>query len=243
MSADYVFSFFIPCLNEEGNVGRSIDTVVSVLRDQKDSFEIIVVDDASTDKTVEELEAACKRYSDIDITIVRNRFCRGLGRNYFIAAHKARGEFYMLINGDAAEPAETIKAIVERRGDADAIVPYFGHKETRTIPRRILSGAFTFLVNLVSGNSLRYYNGPVLHRTKNVQDWFAETAGFAYQAELLCRLLDEGISVVEVQVTNSDRGRGASKAISLVNLLSVVNSLSHILLRRVSRVLFWPKRK
>ncbi|PCI38402.1 MAG: hypothetical protein COB53_04815 [Elusimicrobia bacterium] len=243
MSAATIFSFFIPCLNEEGNIGRTIDTVVAVLRDRHDSFEIIVVDDASTDKTIEELEETCKRFSEIDIKIVRNRFCRGLGRNYFIAAHRARGEYFMLINGDAAEPAETIKAIVERRGKADAIVPYFGLKETRTVPRRILSGTFTFLVNLLSGNNLRYYNGPVLHRTQNVQDWFAETAGFAYQAELLCRLLDEGISVHEVQVTNSDRGRGASKAISLVNLLSVANSLTHILLRRVSRFLFWPKQK
>lgn len=231
-------SFFVPCLNEEGNIGRSIDTIVSVMAQVQRPYEILVVDDASMDGTIEEVSACCQRYPDVRIKLIRNAFCRGLGRNYFIAAQRARGDYFMLVNGDAAEPAESIQAILECLGTADAVVPYFGLHETRTLARRCLSRTFTTLVNLLGGHRLRYYNGPVLHRTDNVRMWFAETAGFGYQAELLCRLLDEGITVHEVQIANSDRESGASKAFNLPNLLSVANTLLHIVLRRFERLAF-----
>lgn len=231
-------SFFVPCLNEQGNIGRAIDRVVGVMRDVRRPYEILVVDDASTDGSVAEVAAHAARSPEVPIAVIRNRFCRGLGRNYFLAAHRARGEYFMLVNGDAAEPAESINAILDHAGEADAVVPYFGLQESRTLPRRMLSAAFTCLVNLLSGHRLRYYNGPVLHKTENVRLWFAETAGFGYQAELLCRLLDEGISVVEVQISNSDRESGFSKAFTLRNLLSVANTLFHILLRRFEQVAF-----
>lgn len=231
-------SFFVPCLNEEENVARAIDNIVGVMRDRPGSYEIVVVDDASTDRSVEQVQEHRRRYPGTRIELIQNRFCRGLGRNYFIAAHRARGEYFMLVNGDAAEPPQTLRAILSHMGEADAVVPYFGLNDTRTPARRLLSVSFTFLVNLLSGHRLKYYNGPVLHRTENVRTWFAETAGFGYQAELLCRLLDEGITVVEVQVTNSDRERGASKALTLSNLLSVANTLFHIFLRRLERAAF-----
>lgn len=231
-----MISFFVPCLNEEGNVGRAIDTIVAVMNHEKAPFQIIIVDDASTDGTVMKVLERQRQHPEVNFKLVRNKFCRGLGRNYFIAAQRADGEYYMLVNGDAAEPFETIRAIVSERGRADAIVPYFGHKESRTLARRMLSRTFTTIVNFISGNRIQYYNGPVLHRTANVRAWFAETAGFGYQAELLCRLInEEKISVLEIQVANSDREQGASKALRLSNVMSVTNSLIHILLRRMER--------
>jgi glycosyltransferase involved in cell wall biosynthesis len=237
-------SFFVPCLNEEGNIGRSIRTIIEVMRQIERPFEVIVVDDGSVDRSIDEVDECRRQHPSVTVQVVCNRFCRGLGRNYFIAAHRAAGEYFMLVNGDAAEPPESILAILRHVGEADAVVPYFGARESRTPMRRLLSTAFTAMVNRLSGHRLRYYNGPVLHKTENVRLWFAETAGFGYQAELLCRLLDEGITVTQVQITNSERERGASKAFRLTNLLSVANTLFHIALRRVERnVVAWGHRR
>lgn len=240
-----VVTLFVPCLNEEGNVGRTLDTIVEVMREFDHPYEVIVVDDASVDGSVTEVLNRRARYPQLRLALIRNRFCRGLGRNYFIAAHRAQGDYFMVVNGDAAEPPESIREILEHVGEADAVVPYFGRRETRTLPRRMLSRVFTALVSLLSGHHLKYYNGPVLHKTENVRMWFSETAGFGYQAELLCRLLDEGISVIEVQIVNSDRNCGFSKAFTLANLLSVANSCFHIFLRRLeqSSVRFFFARK
>lgn len=231
-------TFFVPCLNEEGNIGRVIDMLVNLMEDIGGSYEILVVDDASTDQGVAEVEDRCKRHPDKPIRLIKSPFWRGLGRHYFVAAQRAREDYFMLVSGDGAQPPETIRLILALKGQADAIVPYFGFNEPRSFSRRILSWTFTRLVNWLSGHRLKYYNGPVLHKTENVRMWFAETTGFGYQAELLCRLMDQGISIKEVQVANSDRTRGATKAFTLGNILSLSNSLFHIALRRLQRLSF-----
>ena len=227
-------TFFVPCLNEERNVGRTLDTIVALMGELGTPYEILVVDDASADKTVERVKERRQRYPQAQISLIKNPFCRGLGRNYFIAAQRARCEYFMTVCGDGADPVEAIRVILSYMGKADAVVPYLGSNDTRSLPRRLLSRTFTFLVSMLSGHRLKYYNGPVLHKTENVRMWYAETSGFGYQAELLCRLLDEGISVVQVKmVTNADQG--ASKAFKIGNFLSVSNTLFHIFLRRLER--------
>lgn len=228
-------TFFIPCLNEEGNVGRTIDTIVSLAPELSLVYEIIVVDDASSDGSVNEVLERRQRYPGTRIELIKNPICRGLGRNYFVAAQRAHGEYFMVVNGDAAEPVEALRLILSHKGKADAVVPYLGSNDTRSPARRRVSRLFTVLVNLVSGHRLRYYNGPVLHKAENVRMWFAETTGFGYQAELLCRLLDEGISVEEVQMVINVRDQGVSKAFRFGNFLAVSNTLFHILLRRLER--------
>lgn len=229
-------TFCVPCLNEEKNVGRALDTIVELMEELGKPYEIIVVDDASIDGTVDVVLERCQRYPQARIVLIKNPCCRGLGRNYFIAAQRASSEYFMVVNGDAADPPEAIRVILSYMGKADAAVPYLGSNDTRPLGRRLLSRTFTFLVSLLSGHRLKYYNGPVLHKTENVRMWFSETSGFGYQAELLCRLLDEGISVVEVQMVTNVRDQGASKAFKIGNFLSVSNTLFHIFLRRLERL-------
>lgn len=229
-------TFFVPCLNEEKNVGWALDTIVELMGELGKPYEIIVVDDASVDGTVEKVLEYCQHHPEARINLIKNPFCRGLGRNYFIAAQRARGEYFMTVCGDAADPPEAIRAILSYMGKADAVVPYLGSNDTRPLGRRLLSRTFTFLVSLLSGHRLKYYNGPVLHKTENVRMGFSETSGFGYQAELLCRLLDEGISAVEVQMVTNVRDQGASKAFKIGNFLSVSNTLFHIFLRRLERL-------
>jgi len=228
-------TFFIPCLNEEGNVGRAIDTIVDVMEDWSNAYEILVIDDASRDGSADEVLGRRRRYPETRIELIRNPVCRGLGRNYFLAAQRATGEYFMMVCGDAVEPPESLRTIVSHLGAADAVVPFFGIREARAWPRRILSRLFTSLVNGLSGHRLRYYNGPVLHRTEHVRRWGADTSGFGYQAELLCRLLDDQRSVIEVPIANAARSRGSSKAFTPQNLLSVAGTFVRLFLRRLAR--------
>tara|TARA_B100000686_G_scaffold66388_1_gene71634 strand:- start:7485 stop:8213 length:729 start_codon:yes stop_codon:yes gene_type:complete len=231
-------SFFIPCLNEEDNIGKTIQSVVDVMKNMNMKYEILVVDDNSSDNTIKKVNKEINKNKEVEIKLIENKVTRGLGRNYFLASHKAMGTHYMLINGDAAETNETIRDIVSETGNADMIIPYFGKNDTRVLFRRLLSITFTFLVNLLSGNKIKYYNGPVLHRTENVRTFRSETIGFAYQAELICYLLNEKTTYLETQVENSDREKGVSKAFTIKNILSVANALFHILLRRIVYLIY-----
>lgn len=144
----------------------------------------------------------------------------------------------MLVNGDNVEPVETLQAVLSQKGNADMIIPYFGRNDRRNLARRTISAIFTGIVNAITWNRIHYYNGPVLHITENVRLYHAETGGYGYQAELICKLLNAGKTYTHVLVKNSDRERGFSKAFSLSNFLSVANSLFHIFVRQCLQIMY-----
>jgi glycosyltransferase involved in cell wall biosynthesis len=230
-------TFFIPCLNEEANIQRALETVVGAASDAGLSYEILIFDDFSTDSTLERVAAFQSAHPAVPITVVANRRRMGLGFNYVEGAFRGRGEHYMLINGDADMDREQIVRVLSRLGQADLVIPYLD-PDKRSVARRFLSNCFTAAINLVSGQKIRYYNGPVLHQRRLVMRWHPDTMGFAYQAELLTRLLSMGHSYVEVGISNSEQGGRVSKALSMQNLLSVSHSVLQIGLRRLRKVLF-----
>ena len=136
----------------------------------------------------------------------------GLGRNYVDTAFIAYGKYYMLINGDNAEPKETILTILKEVGKADMIIPFFDNQDNRDIFRVLISKIFTSLINFISGYRIKYYNGPVVHLRFNVMRWSPDTYGFAYQAELITRILDEKATYRHVMIKNLNRSSGKSKA-------------------------------
>ena len=69
--------------------------------------------------------------------------------------------------------------------------------------------------------------------------WHSDTHGFAYQAEIITRLLDEGATYIEVNVFNYARNKGESKAFTIRNVSSITHSLLQIFLRRLRKKLFY----
>tara|TARA_B100000575_G_scaffold294639_1_gene312529 strand:+ start:14442 stop:15176 length:735 start_codon:yes stop_codon:yes gene_type:complete len=240
MKKKYKFklTFFIPCLNEEKNIVSTLNNITYVIEKSKINSEIIIVDDNSSDKTVLEVENY-ENKSNLKINLIKNSSTKGLGLNYVDAAFKAEGEYYMLVNGDNAEPKESILSIVSLIGQADMIIPYFKNDDTRSFWRVLISKIFTFIINLISNQNIPYYNGPVLHKTYNVMRWSPDTHGYAYQAELITRILDEGVSYKTILIKNSNRNFGSSSAFSFKNILSVIHSILQIFLRRLRKLIFY----
>lgn len=221
-------TFFVPCLNEELNVLGTLNVILAAVNQVKVSYEIVVVDDASTDKTAEIVETFQREHPGVPLHLTRNAINQGLGHNYAAAAVASRGRHYMLVNGDNVEPVGVVTALLSRLGLADIIIPYFGRLDKRPLKRRIISRTFTILVNLLSGTSVRYYNGAVIHLRENVVKHHPGTRGFAYEAELITRLIARGATYLEVEVPGAERPQGVSTAFKMRNAVSVGGSLIRI---------------
>ena len=91
------------------------------------------------------------------------------------------------------------------------------------LSRHVVSSTYTLIVNLLSGNSLHYYNGLPVHRRYNVMRWHSDTRGFGFQADILCLLLGQGATYKEVALTAVEQRPGASSALTWRNLLSVTH--------------------
>jgi glycosyltransferase involved in cell wall biosynthesis len=229
----------IPCLNEEANIEATLETVTAALGGLQFSYEILIIDDGSTDGTV----AAVKRYSiahpETPLRLHCNPRNRGLTRTYVDGAFLGRGKYYRLVCGDNVEPKETLETVFRHIGTADIVIPYHGKVAGKTPLRRLLSQTYTSLVNGLSGYNIRYYNGLAIHTRYNVMRWGPYSFGFGFQAELITRLLDEGATYIEIPVTATHREKkGKNSALNYKNFMSVAHTLLEIFIRRIRKRAF-----
>ena len=224
---------FVACYNEEGNIVQTLDTLTDALEEVGCSWEIVVIDDASEDRSVEVVEGYVKDHAGQPISLRGRTENVGLAQNYIEAAFIGNGKYYKLVSGDNAEPRDTLVAILEHLGEADMIVPHHKRIEGRGVFRSLLSRAYTLLVNCISGHRMKYYNGGAVHLRYNVMRWHTNYHGFSFQADMITRLLDLGASYVEVSVTSQERESGRSKAVTLKNFLSVAHFLLDLAIRRI----------
>jgi glycosyltransferase involved in cell wall biosynthesis len=233
---DLDLTIFVPALNEEQNVRATLENVASALERFSYSWEVIVVDDASTDKTAEVVQRYMTEHAQYSIRLIRRRINIGLSQNYIDAAFLARGRYYRLVSGDTSDPVETLVAVFSQLGKADMVLPYpTNHDEIRSWSRQAFSKTYQFLVNILSGYNIQYYNGGALHLTCNVMRWHTDYHGYSFQADVITRLLDQGMGYIEIPILFQARHTGQSRALQVKNFLSVAHFFLDLLIRRVGR--------
>jgi glycosyltransferase involved in cell wall biosynthesis len=232
-NAEVDVSFFVACYNEEKNIVATLENLRSTMATAAFTYEIIVVDDCSKDNSAEVVRRYQDSHVDMEIVLVCNPKNRGLARNFVEAAFLARGTHFKLVCGDNVDDPDSLKDTLNRIGAADVIIPYHKEIEGRSWARRTLSRTYTGLVNLLSGQSLHYYNGCAVYRTADVMRWHSRSSGFGFQADLVTRLLMQGATYVEVPIIGKERAGGTSTALKIRNWLSVGRTLFSILLQRL----------
>ncbi len=232
-------TIFVPAYNEERLIEKTLSTILEATAAFDFRYEVLIYNDASKDRTAEITQ---KFIDDHQLAgqygLVNNEKNAGIGVNYFRAADIARGDYFIVLFGDNAEPAESMQRVFNLIGKADVIIPYFDTRlfdmrfngDNRLFVRRATSIFFAWIVRLLSGHSIHYFNGFVIHRRENVLKHRVETYGLGYQAELLCRVLAQpNVSFLEVKVFNYDRVEGMPTAFKPKNVVSVIKSLGRIL--------------
>jgi len=218
--------FVVPCFNEQDNVAATVQSIrMAVGRDR--SFEIVLVDDCSTDRTLERMQELAE--ADARIRVLHNPVNLSLGGAYKRGVAVAQAEHVMMIPGDDGFPADSIAEIMRHAGEADIIIPVVINSGVRSWFRAVASRGFTTLLNWLFWLGVGYYNGAVLHRTALLQTIEIRTNSFAYQAEALVKLIARGATYAHCYVSIQERAAGRSSALSLKNQIAVWRTIGHLL--------------
>lgn len=113
-------SVVVPCFNEERNIYSNIQKIHRYLENNFETFEIIAVNDGSTDKTVEELK---KIRNNIPLVIVDNEINEGKGKAVRDGILESNHEIVMFLDADLAIPIEEIeKFVAEINNNYDIVI-------------------------------------------------------------------------------------------------------------------------
>jgi len=235
---EYDITIFVPCRNEERNVGRALNEIVTTLAQYPYTYDIIVIDDASTDGSVKVVEEFIAAHPQVNIILKRNTRPMAVAYNFNDAAILGGGKYFRMIGGHYQDRRKAMENGFDQLGKADMIITYI-HPDYRIPHRQFLSRTYTRLVNFISGYNIAHYHGTPIHRRIDILRWHSyRSAGF--YADMTTRLLDEGVSYIEVPTEAIERETGKSRALRLKNVISILVGFADMLLRRFSKERILP---
>ena len=113
------FSVVVPCFNEQYAITETIEVLVRDLPNEE-AYELIIVNDGSTDGTAAKLEAAVAKYPSL--TVLHHKQNAGYGAALKTGIRKAKADLIVITDADGTYPNERIGELVELAKDADMVV-------------------------------------------------------------------------------------------------------------------------
>lgn len=226
---------FVSCYNEDKYIINTLETITEAMRIVDGKYEIIVVDDASKDRSVELLRRYVADHPEHILVLRANKRNKGLAANYIDASFIGRGKYICLVRGDNTESVQTLCDLFKSLGEADILIPY----DVSTQQRQDRPRAYIFynrLFNMVTRQRISEYNGLSVHLRYNVMRWHPSIYGYGFQACLLSRLLDLGFTFKQVPCrTAAPRGE---IYLTWIKTLSVLHAMADIMVGRISRRIY-----
>jgi glycosyltransferase involved in cell wall biosynthesis len=198
-------SVVMPLYNEGAWITSNVEKTMAVLR-MLGPFEMILVDDGSSDNSGEEIARLAEKFSG-DVISLRLPH-HGKGEALRRGAQAARGEFVVFLDADLDLPPEQILFFVaiQRVKKADAVIGSKMHPDSTVeypLLRRVYSLGYFWLVKFLFGLPVRdTQTGLKLVRRDLLLAALekTESRGFTLDLELLVRLVQLGAVMVEAPV-------------------------------------------
>ena len=202
-------SIVIPIRNESPNIRPLYDEVMGTLSASGRSFEVIVIDDGSTDDSFAQLAAL--QAADPRLRVIR--FRRNFGQTAAFAAGfaHARGRLVVTSDGDLQNDPRDIERMVQLsdRDDVDIVCGWRKDRKDTLVTRRIPSMAANWIISKATGVALHDYGCSLkVFRAEVVKSLrlYGEMHRF-----LPAIASEQGVRIAEVVVNHRARRAGTTK--------------------------------
>lgn len=158
MSEKPYLSMVIPLYNEVENVAPLLQRIEEALADYSNSYELILVDDGSSDQTV---KAATQGAGDFDYPVKVLELQRNFGQTAAMQAgiDTAQGEIIVTLDGDLQNDPADIPRMIDhlQERDLDLLVGWRAKRKDKLVMRKIPSWIANWLIGRITGVKLHDY--------------------------------------------------------------------------------------
>ncbi|MBI4847188.1 MAG: glycosyltransferase family 2 protein [Nitrospirae bacterium] len=203
-------SVVIPAYNEEKRIGSTLQQVTAYLEKHFGSYEIIIIDDCSGDKT----DAVASEYKERNVRVLRNDTNKGKGYSVKRGIQNAQYPIVLFTDSDLSTPIEELEKFIQYINDGYDIVIASRNLNESTIKveqpfyRQVLGKTFPLLVNLLVLRGFRDTQcGFKLFRTEAAKKIAALQTfeRFSFDVEILYIAKKMGMKIKEAPVVWIDK--------------------------------------
>ena len=249
-------SVVVPAYNEAHSIQGNLDSIVRYLSARFQRFEVVVVNDGSTDGTQREIAEAASRDGHIEVVLLPAN--RGKGFAVRQGVLKAKGDTVLFTDADLSTPVEEIERAVEELSKGYSVVIASRQHPQSTIRvrqswlRELMGKSFNVLIRTLFPLPYRDTQcGFKCFTQKAAREIFSVTRidGFTFDVEVLLIAQRLGYSVKEIPVTWADVAESKVKLargwVAIIRELSAIlwNDRRGLYGRRPSMSLPDPQRK
>jgi glycosyltransferase involved in cell wall biosynthesis len=197
--------------NEEDYIHRAVRAARAVLHDITEDWEIVIVDDKSTDRTGELADALARE--DPRIRVVHNAANRKLGGTLKAGYAVATKELVLYTDADLPFDLQELGRAVRllEYQEADVLSAYRFDRTSEGLLRTVYSFFYNLLIRAVFGLRIKDVNFSFkLFRRELLSKMTLVSEGSFIDVEFLVRARQAGASIIQIGVDYFPRSRGVS---------------------------------
>lgn len=199
-------SIVIPALNEEHRLPPSLAKIDDFLSTQDYTYEVIVVDNGSTDRTKEAVETFLETHDYVKFIQLAER---GKGRAVKAGMLAATGDYRFICDADLSMPIEEISKFLPPDSEgADILIGSREGEEANRVGepeyRHLIGRIFNFIVKVTAVNEFEDTQcGFKMFSREAADDLFSvqQMNGIGFDVELIFIALRRGYNVIDVPIT------------------------------------------
>jgi glycosyltransferase involved in cell wall biosynthesis len=206
------YSAVVPCHNESGNLPELAKRLDSALKKTKKSYEIIIVNDNSTDNSKDALDRLKKEFEKL--RYVERRQFPGVGNAKRDGFKEVKGKYIITLDGDLSHDPAEIPRFIEKIKDYDMVCGSRyarGGEAEMGASRKIISGAFNFVFRTVLGIPIRdFTSGFRIYKSEIIKSIKLKSSGFGIYIEIPLKAYLKGYRLAEIPIKYYKRMEGKS---------------------------------
>jgi len=221
-----LISVIVPALNEEGNIPEFCRLFEEMRQKSDYDFELVLIDDGSTDKTLEMMSEAARQYDFIKFK--KHPSNMGLTDALKTGFEVATGGIYVFYPADLQYRPEDIPALVKPILDGADVTT--GWKQGK-YSKRFVSSIYNYLSRKIFGLKVHDLNSVKAFRAEVIKDIFLRQDWHRYIVVLAA---DQGYKIEEVKIPVYPREWGESKfsiwriPVGLLDMIAVKTQISFL---------------